>query len=208
MHFLRKPTDESGYILIGTIVTLIAVTVIGITLATISSFELDITASEKCKEEACYNSESCIVAGSKLIKMVATEAKDEGNLGIAQGDLRIQGVTYPPPQGASTSEADFAMKIFLPDQQDNVCQDFTLTPQNTNMIAGANILPTGADTNRGTAANRQMSGYSYGIGLGGASGGGFSNWFTLACRGGGCSNNGRHVSYARYKRVPGPNKGL
>ncbi len=210
MYFLTKPTDESGSVLIGTIIVLVAVTVIGVTLATISGFELDMVGSEKCKEEARYNSESCIVAGSKLIKMVLEEAKDEGNLGIPQGDMRILGITYAsPPQVAATVEGDFAMKIMQPENVDAVCQDFTLTPPVApNLTAGANILAGGTQANKGTAANVQMGGYSYGIGLGGASGGGLSNWFTLACNGGACNQNGRHITYARYKRVLGPAKGL
>jgi hypothetical protein len=208
MQFLHKPSNETGSILVGTLVVLIVVTVIGVTLVTISNFELDIVVSEKCKEEARYNSESCTISGAKLIKMVTTEASEQGNLGISEGDARIQGITYADAQGAGTKESEFAMKVLATDQQDTICEDFTLTPPNVNMDAAANILPTGADANMGTAANRQISGYSYGVGLGGAGGGGFSNWYILACRGGGCNGNGRHVSYTRYKRVPGISGGF
>ena len=196
-------SDESGFMLIGTLLVLIAVTAIGVTLVTISNFEVDISTSEKCKEEARYNSESCTISGAKLIKMVATEASEQGVLGIPEGDNRVQGVTYADAEGAGTKEAELAMKILATDQSDTVCEDFTLTPAGTNMDAAANLVPMGADANMGTAANRQISGYSYGVGLGGAGGGGFSNWFIVACRGGGCNSNGRHVSYTRYKRVPG-----
>jgi hypothetical protein len=195
--------DESGAMLIGVVLVLIAVTAIGVTVIKMSTFEMDISISEKCKEEARYNSESCTMSGAKLIKFIMTEASEEGFLGIPEGDSRVQGITYADPVSGGTKQQELAMKILAPDQTDNVCEDFTLTPAGTTMDAAANILPTGADANIGTAANRQISGYSYGIGLGGAGGGGFSNWFIVACRGGGCNQNGNHVSYTRYRRVPG-----
>jgi hypothetical protein len=208
MQFIKKRSDETGSILVATLIVLVAVTVIGTTLVIISNFERDITASEKCKEEARYNSESCAISGAKLIKQVAQEATDTGNIGIPEGDARILGVTYADPQGAGTRESEFAMKILVAGQPDVVCDDFSLTPQIANMDADGNVLPTGADANMGTAANRQISGYTYGVGLGGAGGGGFSNWYLLACRGGGCGGNGRHVSYSRYKRIPGISGGF
>lgn len=207
---LRKSliTDESGALMIGTLLVLIAVTAIGVTLITLSTFEIDMSTSEKCKEIARYNSESCTISGAKLIKMVATKATEEGVLGIPEGDSRVQGVTYADAQNGGTKESEFAMKVLGTGQNDNVCEDFTLSPAGTNMDAAGNLLPMGADANMGTAANRQISGYSYGVGLGGAGGGGFTNWYILACRGGGCNSNGRHVSYTRYKRVPGVSGGF
>jgi hypothetical protein len=196
-------SDESGFMLIGTLLVLVAVTAIGITLITVSNFEVDMSTSEKCKEEARYNSESCSVAGAKLVKMVMQEANNEGVIGIPEGDNRILGVTYADPEGAGTRETEFALKVMMAAQQDTVCDDFSLTPPGTNMDAVGNLLPMGADANEGSAANRQISGYGYGIGLGGAGGGGFSNYVVIACRGGGCNSTGRHVSYSRYKRVPG-----
>lgn len=209
MRYKNLISDETGAMLVGTILVLVAVTVIGLTLITISNFEVDISTSERTKEEARYNSESCTISGAKLIKMVATEASEQGALGIPEGDSRISGITYADPQGANTREGEFALKVLGSIQQDTECQDFTLTPAGANnMNAAGNILPTGASANKGTAANRQISGYSYGIGLGGAGGGGFSNWFVLAGRGDGTNKNGRHVSYTRYKRVPGISGGF
>lgn len=177
------------------------------TLVTMSNFELDILASEKCKEEARYNSESCTISTTKLIKMVTIEASDRGIIGIPEGDNRIPGITYANPVAGGTRHGDFALKVLTAGQQD-VCDDVSLTPQNANMSTSGDVMAAGSDANMGTAANRQMSGYSYGVGLGGAGGGGFSNWFIVACRGGGCNNNGQHVSYTRYKRVPGISGGL
>lgn len=208
MQYRFQLTDENGSMLVGTLLVLVAITVVGITLATMSTFETDISTSEKCKEEARYNSESCSISSAKLIKHTLDEAGEQGNIGIPEGDGRILGITYANPQGAGTKEAEFGNKIFASAVQDNVCEDFTLTPLGVPMDSAGNILAAGADANMGTAANRQAAGYSYGVGLGGAGGGGFTNWFVISCRGGGCNQNGRHVSYTRYKRVPGVTGGL
>jgi Tfp pilus assembly protein PilX len=203
MRCHKLVTDESGFMLIGTLLVLVAVTAIGVTLFTISNFEIDISKSERGKEEARYNSESCTIAGAKLIKWVAMEAQREGKLGIAEGDSRIAAVTYPDADGTDTSSGEaLARKILSTDQSDTVCEDFTLKLAGTNIDAAANLSPMGTDSNLGTASNRQISGYGY-TGLGGAAGGGFSSWFMVACRGDGCNGNGRHISYSRYKRVPG-----
>jgi hypothetical protein len=207
MQFKTILSDDNGAVLMGAIVVLVAITVIGVTLITISNFEVEMATNEKCKEEARYNSESCAVSGIKLIKMVSKLADEKGTLGIAEGDSDILGITYADAEGAGTKEAEFARKV-LGDFDDAVCEDFTISPAGWNMDAGGNIEPAGATANPGTAANRQVSGYSYGIGLGGAAGGGFSKWFVLACRGGGCGGNARNVSYVRYKRVPGIEGGM
>ena len=208
MKWKYSLSNETGSVLIGVIVVLVAVTAIGVTLLKVSNFEVNMTTNEKCKEEARFNSESCAVAGIKLVKMISTQASEQGILGIPEGDGKILGVTYAEAEVSSTKEEEFARKVLgdLPD--DAVCQDFTLMPANTNMDAGANIRPLGGGANVGTAASRQISGYSYGVGLGGASGGGTNKWFLIACRGGGCNGNSQHAYYSRYKRVIGVPGGM
>jgi hypothetical protein len=200
-------SNEKGAILAGAIVVLLAVTVIGLTLSIISGFEVDMSTNEKCKEEARYNSESCAVSGIKLIKMTSRKATKQGVLGIAEGDAAIAGITYAEAADSSSKEEEFARKV-IGDLDNDICEDFELSPADFDMTAGGSVEPAGASANAGTAANRQISGYSYGVGLGGASGGGFSKWFLLGCRGGGCSGNARNVSYVRYRRVPGIEGGM
>ena len=193
--------NEKGFILIGTLLVLVAVTAIGLTLMNVATTEIDISTGEKCKEEARYNSESCTMAGAKLIRMVLDEAANEGMLGIPEGDPRIRGISYAD-EGSANKGADFAAKLFDVRTPDMTCEDFSLTPVGKNMDAGANLRSMGAAAPIGSAANRQISGYSYGVGLGGAAGGGFVGWYVLSCRGGGCNGEGRHISYSRYKRAP------
>jgi hypothetical protein len=201
-------SDESGFLQIGTLLVLIAVTAIGVTLIIVSNFEIDMSSSEKCKEEARYNSESCSISAAKLVKMVMDEATKEGVIGIPEGDSRILGVTYADAVDGDNKEVEFAMKLLTADQDDTACEYFSLTPEGNNMDAAGNLMPMGADAIEGNAANRQISGYGYGIGLGGAGGGGFANYVIIACRGGGCNSYGRHVSYNRFKRVPGISGGF
>jgi hypothetical protein len=203
MSFNHLISDEKGAVLVGAIVVLMAVILIGVTLITISSNEVDMAANEKCMEEARYNSESCAISSIKLIKMVATAAAEEGELGIPEGDSRLPGITYADPQFAATKEAEFAMKVMGRLNGDTVCEDLTLNVQNTNLDAVANLIPVGTTGTLGNAGNRYISGYSYGVGLGGAGGGGTSKWFLVACRGDSCGGNGHHISYSRYKRVLG-----
>jgi hypothetical protein len=202
MKWKNLVSNDTGAVLIGAIVVLVAVTAIGVTLIKVSNFEVTMATNEKCKEEARFNAESCAVSGIKLVKMVSAQASEQGILGIPEGNSKILGITYADAEGAGTKEEEFAQKV-LGTLSDNVCEDFELTPPNMNMDAAANIRPLGGSANAGTAANRQISGYSYGIGLGGAGGGGVNKWFLIACRGGGCNGNGRHVSYSRYKKVLG-----
>jgi hypothetical protein len=205
MHWKKLLSDDKGAVLIGAIVVLVAVTVIGVTLITVSSFETDVAVSEKCKEEARYNSESCAVSGMKVLKMISEYATEEGELGIPEGDFRIPGITYADPETASTKEEEFAKKVYgnIDEGDDPVCDDYSLGLAGTNLDAVGNINRMGASPNEGTAANRQVSGYSYGIGLGGAGGGGMNVFFVIACRGDGCQDSGRNVSYVRYRMVPG-----
>ena len=208
MRWKQLLNEDQGAVLLGAIVVLVAITLIGVTLMTISTMEVDMAANEKCKEVARYNGESCAVSTIKLVKMVATMASETGELGIPEGDGRIQGITYAEAVSAGTNEAEFALKVLGELDGDTVCDDVTLTPQNANMDATANILEDGSTGNMGTASNRQIAGYSYGIGLGGAGGGGISKWVIVACRGGSCGGDGRHFSYARYKRVLGVPGGM
>jgi hypothetical protein len=206
MKWKNVVSNDKGAVLIGAIIVLVAVTAIGVTLITMSNFEVNMATNEKCTEEARYNAESCSVSGIKLIKMVSTQASEQGILGIPEGDNKILGITYAESESASSKEAEFAQKV-LGTLDDSVCEDFELR-QNTNIDAAANIRPLGSSSNAGTASNRQISGYSYGIGLGGAGSGGTAKWYVLASRGNGCNGYGRHVSYVRYKRVLGVPGGM
>jgi hypothetical protein len=201
MHYKQPIANEKGVMLIGTLLVLVAVTAIGLTLMNISTFERDMAGSEACKEEARYNSESSSISGAKLIKLVSAEASAQGVLGIPEGDDRIPGITYGEAEGSDPKEVEFARKV-LGDLEDQVCEDFTLTPQGANMDASGNLRSLGAQAVAGSAANRQISGYSYGIGLGGAAGGGHANWFILASRGRNSNQNCRHISYVRYRKLP------
>jgi hypothetical protein len=208
MGFKTIMSGNKGSVLVGAIVILVAVTVIGITLIIVSNSEVNMAANEKCKEEARYNSESCTVAGIKLVKMTSQVATKEGILGIPEGNNGpIPGITYADKTDHDSKEEEFARKV-IGDFNSGICEDFQLTPADLNMNAGGSIEPAGASANAGTAANRQVSGYSYGIGLGGAGGGGFSRWFVLGCRGGGCNGTARNISYVRYRRVPGIEGGM
>jgi hypothetical protein len=206
MKWKNVVSNDKGAVLIGAIIVLVAVTAIGVTLITMSNFEVNMATNEKCTEEARYNAESCSVSGIKLIKMVSTQAAEEGILGIPEGDDKIRGITYADAEGTGTKEEEFAKKV-LGVLEDDVCEDFNLS-QNTILDAAANFRPMGSSSNAGTASNRQISGYSYGIGLGGAGSGGTAKWYVLASRGNGCNGYGRHVSYVRYKRVLGVPGGM
>lgn len=200
-------TNDKGAVLIGTILVLVAVTVLGVTLISLSINNMKMATNEKCKETARYNGQTCAVAGIKLIRLTGETAAETGQLGILAGDDDILGITYADPETSLTAEAEFASKVFGA-LDDEVCEDFGLDVADTSITAGGNLLAEGPSAHEGTAANRQMSGYSYGIGLGGAGGGGFNTFFVLACRGTSCAISGRHAAYVRYKRVPGIDGGM
>lgn len=209
MQWNKLLFNENGAVLIAAIVVLMAVTVIGVTLITVSTYEVDMAFNEKCKEEARYNGESCTIAGIKLLKMISDAASTTGDLGLEEGHDWIPGITYAEPESAgNTKEEEFARKAFGKLDDDPVCEDYQLGLPSTNLDSVGNVNRVGASANKGTAANRQVSGYSYGIGLGGAAGGGFNVYFVLACRGDSCLNSGRNVSYVRYKMVPGIKGGM
>ncbi len=193
-------SNQKGAVLLGALVTLMAVTALGSTLLLFSQFELKKTVSEKCMEEARYNSESASMSVAKLIRHISEYVDDTGDQDIAVASELGPGISY------TDSPRDFYKKAI--GQADDVCIDVELTPAGANMDAGADIEPVGTTATQGTAANVQASGYTYGIGLGAAGGGGQSKWYVITGLGGGGMQDCRHISYSRYRRVLGVAGGM
>lgn len=207
MRFSVMSSNQKGAVLLGALVTLMAVTALGSTLLLFSQFELKKTVSEKCMEEARYNSESASMSVSKLVRMVSERVDETGQMGIEAGSLLAPGISYPEATSETTPEAEFARKV-LEVTFDPVCADVTLTPNGADMDSAADIQPDGSTATIGTAANIQAAGYSYGVGLGAAGGGGTSQWFIIAGLGRGGMQDCRHISYSRYRRVLGVAGGM
>lgn len=206
-HFSRD--KERGAVLLGAIVTLLAVTALGSTLILLSQTELKKTASEKCMEVARYNSESATMSVAKLIRLVGERVDATGDLGIPEGDALAPGIVYPEATGNNTKEAEFALKV-LGGPDDQVCEDVTLAPAGENMDAAADLASEliTVEAQAGSASNVHIAGYSYGIGLGGAAGGGTNIFYTIVGLGGGGMQECRHISYARYRRALGVAGGM
>jgi len=188
--------NESGAILITVILVLCAVTILSITMSYLSENETYMALNEKCKQVSRYNCESCTTATAKLVRMVFdADAPVPAGAGTA-----APGIAYAPPATAATPEEEFYLKLIggVPDVE---CSDVDYAP--AGLDATADIRREDPTAMAGTAANQYAAGYSYGIGLGGASGGGVVYWFQVACRGGGCYN-AQHVAYTRYRKVPVP----
>ena len=188
--------DQGGVVLVTVILVLCAVTLLSMTLSYMSDNETYMTVNEKCKTAARYNCESCTTGTAKLVRMVF-----DADAPVPTGSgTNAPGIMLAPPESAATAEEEFYLKL-MGGVQDAQCADVDFTP--AGIDASADVRRDDPSAMAGTAANQYAAGYSYGIGLGGASGGGVVYWFQVACRGGGCYD-ARHVAYTRYRKVPVP----
>jgi hypothetical protein len=79
----------------------------------------------------------------------------------------------------------------------------------TLLPALADIRPRPEEAQAGTSANQQNAGYSAGIGLGGASSGGYAEIYIISCQGrDNINNQAASTTYARYRKVAGISGGL
>lgn len=202
MESYKPLNNQSGIVLVGTILVLAAITVLGITLSKISSNEMYMATNEKCKEAARYSSESAAISSAKLIRLV-TDLDQQGVMGIAEGSPLARGIQYPPQSGSDSPQVEFYKKVIGVDTN-QTCQDLFFTP--VGLDTDTDIRSQGAQPVAGSRANEFASGYTQGVGVGSTTGG-TALLFIVASRGGGC-DNARHVVYSRYRKVLGVSGGM
>jgi hypothetical protein len=202
MDSFKPLNNQSGIVLVGTILVLAAITVLGITLTKISSNEMYMATNEKCKEAARYSSESAAISSAKLIRLVS-DLDQQGTIGVAEGSPLAQGIQYPPQAGSDSPQVEFYKKVIGIDTS-QTCEDVNLTP--AGLDTQTDIRSQGAESVAGSRANEFASGYTQGVGVGSTTGG-TALYFIVASRGGSC-DNARHVVYTRYRKVLGVAGGM
>ena len=207
-------SNESGSVIVIVMVVLIAVSAMGLTLMNLGSSEQEMGANLQLAEQSFQSADSCLWVTGKFLHHLY-DKDDRGDYsGISPGDPLAPGIVYP----ASVTAMGFHQKITR-DPEETFFTNVSGTPEflfvedlgfDQNMLpALADIRPRPEEAQAGTSSNQQNAGYSAGVGLGGASGGGYSENYIIACQGRD-SANGRAASttYARYRKVAGISGGL
>ncbi len=217
--------NEKGSTLIMAIVVLAAVSVLGVTMITLSTNELDMATNEKVKQIAVYNCDSCTVSVNKLIRHIVDQS-NQGMIGVGTGPgTMAPGIAYAPADTGLSDEEEFARKAMF-GLDTGTCEDVALSPADianaVNAASGGDLIihadPTGATMSEldsaadimnmtvgsvpGTAAQEFAAGYGHGLGEGGAGGGGTEMKFLIACRGL-APYSALHVNYSVYRKNPG-----
>jgi hypothetical protein len=206
--------SEKGSILIVTIVVLLAVSILGVTMVTLSRNQIDMATNVKVKEVARFNCDSCTTTVTKLIRHIVDQS-NEGVIGIAPGSALAPGIDYAAATTSMTPQQEFAQKVLFGLQAPG-CEDVQLSPQaiadavnaasDGQLIINPNEIDSAADIRSsvvtsapGTAALEFAAGVGHGLGESGASGGGMVMKFVIACRGRG-PYNALHVGYSVYRK--------
>ncbi len=224
MQWVKVYTNEKGSTLIMAIVVLAAVSVLGVTMITLSTNELDMATNEKVKQIATYNCDTCTVSVNKLIRHIVDES-NQGVIGVDSGaNTMAPGIAYAAADTSYSDEEEFARKVLF-DLDTGTCEDVSLSPTaiaNAVNAASGGLLTIFADPNAaiseldsaadimnmsvssapGTASQEFAAGYGHGLGEGGAGGGGTEIRFLIACRGL-APYNALHVNYSVYRKNPG-----
>ena len=207
-------SNESGSVIVIILVVLMAVSAMGVTLMNLGSSEQDMGANLLLHEQSFQTADSCLWVTGKFLHHLY-DKDDVGDYnGIAPGDPQAPGIVYP----ASVTAMGFHQKIARGAEEaffTNVSgvQEFLFTEDlgfDENLLpALADIRPRPEEAQAGTSSNQQNAGYSAGVGLGGAGGGGYSEIYIIACQGRDSSNNrAASTTYARYRKVAGISGGL
>jgi hypothetical protein len=212
---MQRNPNQNGSVTVIALVVLVAITALGTTLVNLGTLEQNMAANEKFQDADFVEADACIYATAKFLRHLTDldNGKPHYQKGIPEGDPLAPGIVYPPSQPdylafhqqMLRTEQDF----YELDSGDGVTkvifqEDLTFNP--AMLPAMADIRPAEESANPGTAANQFAAGYSAGIGLGGAGGGAFSNWFILMCEGRGLNDpvQGSRRVYARYRKVSIP----
>jgi hypothetical protein len=185
-------------------------------MITLGKNQVEMSTNQKVKEMARYNSDSCSVAISQLIRNII-DASDEGNLGIPSGPgTNARGIAYAPSTTSDPPAVEFAKKAVL-GLETNTCEDVSFSPADIaldvqtasggslvidpswELDAAADLRSKVTQAEAGTASREYAAGQGHGLGEGGAGGGGMVMKFVLACRGK-APNNALHVGYSVYRK--------
>jgi hypothetical protein len=221
---LTTANQEKGSALILAIVMLAAVSALGITMITLGKNQVEMSTNLKLHEIARYNSDSCTVGVSKLIRHIV-DASNEGTIGFDAGTTTAPGVSYPTSTDGDTPAVEFANKVLFGEgTDDQTCEDVSFNTvaidNSVQTASGGNFaidatreLDSAADirgkfvvTAAGSAGPEFDNASSEGLGGGGAGGGGMTLKFVVACRGR-APNNALHVGYSVYRKTIGVGKG-
>lgn len=209
---MQSKLNQNGSVTVIALVVLVAMTALGTTLINLGTLEQNMTANEKFQDADFVEADACIYGTAKFMRHLTDLDNGSPYLqrGIPENDPVAPGVKYPPSQPdyltfhfqmTRTDEGFYEL-----DAEEGVMkvvfqEDLAFNP--TMLPAMADIRPSPTTATPGTAANQFAAGYSAGPGLGGASGGAFSSWFTLICEGRGLTDpvQGSRRVYARYRKV-------
>ncbi len=221
MQWVKVYTNEKGSTLIMAIVVLAAISVLGVTMITLSTNELDMATNEKVKQIATYNCDTCTVSINKLIRHIVDQS-NQGMLGVDSGPNTLApGIAYPA--GSSYGDEEELARKVLFGLDTGTCEDVFLSPTAisnavnaasggqltiysgagmTELDSAADIMNMSVSSAPGTASQEFAAGYGHGLGEGGAGGGGTELNFLIACRGM-APYGALHVNYSIYRKNPG-----
>ncbi|ALC16932.1 pilus assembly protein PilX [Desulfuromonas soudanensis] len=190
--FARIKKEETGSVLILSLLILMVLTLLGISASNTSVFEYKIASNDKYRDMAFYNADGGIYATAKLIGEVITGSADPDHPGV---------VSYPI-DGGFTVAGDFykeAMGYKVPD-------DPSLSDLRINLAQGSVDI----DIVSRSAQQIAGGGAEFGSGSGGAgvgSVGGIGIKYEIDAYGNGPANS-RVVVGTRYVKILGASGGL
>ncbi len=224
MQQAKAYANEKGSTLIMAIVVLAAISVMGVTMITLSTNEMDMATNEKVKQIALFNCDTCTVSINQLIQLIVDQS-NQGGIGVGAGlGSLAPGIDYAAADTGYSDEEEFARKILFGLNTDT-CEDVWLSPtaigNAVNAASGGNFLissdPDVAVPELDSAADIIMSaaeGVSPGVGnaseefaagnegLGGGGPSGLRLFFLIACRGR-APYGALHVNYSVYRTPVG-----
>ncbi len=225
MQRAKAYTNEKGSTLVMAIVVLAAISVLGVTMITLSTNELDMATNEKVKELAKYNCDTCTVSINKLVRLIVDQS-NQGILGINPdaGDSLAPGIEYAEAEVTTDDTEEFAKKVLF-GLEKSTCEDVWLSPGGIadavydatdgdftiyadedeslfELDSAADIVGREVSPVFGTASQEHAAGMGHGLGEGGAGGGGMQMKFVIACRGK-AKYNALHVNYSVYRKILG-----
>jgi Tfp pilus assembly protein PilX len=190
--FARIKTEETGSVLILSLLILMVLTLLGITALNTSDFEYRIASNDKYRDMSFYNADSGVYAAAKLIGEVITGSSDPDHPGV---------VSYPTNDG-STAAGDFYKESMGYKEPDNP----SLSDLRINLAQGS----VDVDIVSRRAQQIAGGGAEFGSGSGGAgvgSVGGIGVKYEVDAYGNGPAKS-RVVVGTRYVKILGAAGGL
>jgi Tfp pilus assembly protein PilX len=120
-HATRRPCGQSGFALILSILALMLLTFLGLTLATTTSTELQISANYRFSQQALYNAEAGVEVGKALLR--------DMNWSAVLPAART--APWTPPVSTPTTNGGVAAPFSRPDAWGNPTRNFTNTSCDT-----------------------------------------------------------------------------